>query len=135
MPKPFALRALALVLGFTTLAATAARADLRDEAVINDALIDIAIAYQIGEDCPSLAARRAAGLNMLWSLRNQAISLGYSGSEIDDYRKNRTEQRRLEAIAWERAEAMGVVRGQPETFCRVGRAQIAEGTRIGSLLR
>lgn len=130
------LAAVAVLFGFIVIAgATAARADLRDERQITEGLIATAIAYEIGDKCDSLDARLLAGVNYLWSLRRQASDLGYSDAEIDDYVDNRNEQRRLEAIARDRLRGMGAIEGQWDTYCDVGRAEIAEDSRIGRLLR
>jgi hypothetical protein len=134
--KPNLIRTLALILGFSVLAgATAARGQLSREAVITEGLIDTAIAYEIGRKCDSLQARIVQGINFLYSLKAQAAALGYSSGEINAYIENEAEKDRLEAIARERLRALGGVDGRWETYCAVGRAQIAQGTQIGRLLR
>ena len=50
------------------------------------------------------------------------------------YIDDRAEKARLEAIARERAVAMGVVEGEPETYCAVGRSEIARGSQVGRYL-
>lgn len=128
--------AVAVLFGFIVLAgATAARADLSDQRAITEGLIATAIAYEIGDKCDSLDARLVAGVNYLWSLRRLAGELGYSDAEIDAYVDDRDEQRRLEAIARDRLRALGAIPGQWETYCAVGRAEIAKDSRIGRLLR
>ena len=49
---------------------------------------------------------------------------------VDD----REEKHRLEDIARQRLRGMGAVESEPETYCAVGRAEMAKGSRIGGLL-
>lgn len=130
------LCALALVTGFAVAAGTtAALGDLRSEPTITNGLIDTAIAYEIGRKCDTLEPRIVQGINFLYALRSEAEALGYSADEINAYIENEPEKDRLEAIARERLAALGGVEGEYETYCTVGRAQIAQGTQIGRLLR
>lgn len=130
------LTALALITGAALAAgATTALGDLRNEPVITNGLIDTAIAYEIGRRCDSLEARIVQGINFLYALRAEASALGYSESEINAYIENEAEKDRLEAIARQKLASLGGVDGDWETYCAVGRAQIAEGTQIGQLLR
>lgn len=101
---------------------------------ITEGLIDTAIAYEIDRRCDSLEGRRLAGLAFLWSLEAHARSLGFSRAEIEAYIDNREEKARLEAIARERLRNMGAVEGEWESYCAVGRAEIARGSQIGRLL-
>ena len=133
--QPF-LRTIALVTGFALVAgASAVRSELSQEREITEGLINVAIAYEIGERCDDLTARRIAGINYLWSLKSKAQDLGYSNAEIDAYTENRAEQDRLEGIARQRLRDLGAVEGDWTTYCTVGRAQMAQGTVAGSLLR
>jgi len=133
--KPF-LKTIAIVTGFALMAgATAARSDLADEPTITEGLINVAIAYEIGERCDDLSARRLAGINYLFSLKSAAQELGYSNAEIDAFTDSRAEQDRLEGVARQRLRDLGAVRGEWDTYCAVGRAQIAQETVAGRLLR
>lgn len=130
------VRALALIVGFGVFAGvTAARGDLGQEPSITEGLIGVAIAYEVGEQCDSISARRLAGVNYLFQLKDAAADLGYSSAEIDAFVDNRAEQDRLEQIARQRLRDLGAVEGQPGTYCDVGRAQMAQGTIAGQLLR
>ena len=74
------------------------------------------------------------GLGFLLSLQAHARSPGFSQEEVTAYIENKAEKARLEAIALDRAIAMGVVVGEPETYCAVGRNEIARGSQIGRYL-
>ena len=130
------LLTIGLLTGFAVVAgATAARSALRDEATITEGLINVAIAYEIGERCESLSARRLAGINYLFALKAAAEGLGYTEAEIDAFIDDDAEKDRLEAIARQRLRDLGAVEGQWDTYCAVGQAQIAQNIVAGQLLR
>jgi hypothetical protein len=102
--------------------------------VVTEGLIQTAIAYEISEVCEEIDGRRLAGIAFLWSLQSEARRLGYSREAIEAFVDDDVEKDRLEGIARERLRAMGAVDGEAETYCRVGRAEIAADSRIGQLL-
>ena len=114
----------------------AARADgLSDEAEIRDALLVVGMAYEISRKCDSIDARTVTGIRTLLNLKSRARELGYSNAEIDAYVDDKAEKKRLEGIARGQLAQLGVVADDPETYCTVGRDQIAKGTGVGRLLR
>lgn len=130
------IRSLALIVGFSVASgATLVSGELAQERVITNGLIDTAIAYEIGRKCDSLEARIVQGINFLYALKAEAETLGYSSGEINAYIENEAEKDRLEGLARQRLASLGGVDGQWETYCTVGRAQMAQGTQIGRLLR
>lgn len=122
-------------LAFLIAAPATAQVPLADQTEISEGLIAAAIAYEIGDKCDSLDARLLRGIAFLNSLRDRAGELGYSRDDIAAYMDDRAEKRRLEAIARARLAEMGGVVNDWETYCAVGRAEIAAGTQIGVLLR
>ncbi len=122
----------AALLGATS---AAAQGNLRDEAEISEGLIATGMAVRIAERCDSLDARRIQGINFLFGLKERAREMGYSESQINAYLEDKAEERRLIAVAEGRLADKGAVEGQPETFCTVGRAEMAAGTQTGRLLR
>jgi hypothetical protein len=129
-------RTTVLMLGFVAFAgATAANPPLSDVSVITEGLINTAIAYEIDQRCDNLEGRMVAGVNFLWSLKAHASDLGYSDDEIKAYIDNDGEKDRLEAIARQRLRDMGAVEGEWESYCTVGRSEMAAGSQIGRLLR
>ncbi len=136
MTTPKILRGAALILGFVIAAGTtAALPALRDNATIREGLISTAIAYEIGRKCDSLEARWFRGIGYLNSLRDHAEGLGYSKAQIDAFIDDEAEKDQLEAEARARLRDMGGVKGEWETYCAVGRDEIAADTPIGQLLR
>lgn len=112
-----------------------AQTALKDVAEIRDGIIYVGMAYEISDKCDSISARLFRGLTYLHSLRSRARALGYSEAEIDAYINDEAEKDRLEAIARAQLVRLGVVPEQEESYCTVGRAQIAANTRVGWLLR
>jgi len=112
-----------------------AQTPLRDVVHVREGIINVGIAYEISEVCPSLSARLFRGIGFLNGLKSHARDLGYSRDEIDDYVNDNAEKKRLEEIARGRLFDKGAIAGQPQTYCVVGRAEMAAGSDIGRLLR
>lgn len=130
------LRPLAAVglLGLPGALAAQGLPPLGQQPSIWEGLIQTALAYEIGNKCESLEPRMLQGWAYLLSLQAAARDLGYSQEEVEDFVNDREEQRRLEAEARARLSGMGAVEGQEETYCTVGREEMAKGSRTGLLL-
>lgn len=118
-----------------SLAGAAQAAELKDEPEIRNGLLVVGMAYEISEKCGSIDARTLRGITTLLNLKSRARELGYSDDEIEAYIDNKPEKKRLEGIAREQLVQLGVTPGVEETYCTVGRDQIAKGTGVGRLLR
>lgn len=129
------LHSLTLALSLVTTPAFAVDGPLKDVAFVRDGIIVTGIAYEISEVCDSIDARTVRGALFLLSLKDHASDLGYSDAEIDTYVNDRAEKDRLEAVARQKLREMGAVEGQPETYCAVGQAEMANETPVGRLLR
>lgn len=126
---------LTIGLTFSALPARANDVPLKDVPYVSEGIIATGIAYEIGRVCPSLTARVLAGIFFLYELQSHAYDLGYSKAEVDGYINDKDEKQRLEGIARARLAAMGAVADQPETYCVVGRSEVAAQSQIGKLLR
>ena len=102
---------------------------------INSVLLQGFIADKIADTCPSIEARKLRALNELMKLRDYALKQGYKADEVRAFVESKTEKARGKAEAAEWLKKAGAVEGQPETFCKIGRDEIAKGSLIGSLLR
>ncbi len=114
--------------------AQAQAASIAEVPEITEGLIATAIAYEIGRVCGPVDGRRLQGIAFLLSLQSRARSLGFSQEEIDAYVEDEAEKARLEGIARERLTALGAVEGDEESFCAVGRTEMARGSQVGRLL-
>jgi len=133
--KKFALMALMAFGSVLPAGYLSAQTALKDVAEIRNGIIFVGMAYEISEKCDSVSARLFRGLGYLRSLRSRARDLGYSEAEIDAYINDETEKERLEGIARAQLVQLGVVPGQEDSYCAVGRSEIAANTRVGWLLR
>lgn len=123
----------ALVMGLTL--STPVRANPADVSHVTEGLIAAGMAIELGDKCDSVSVRMIRGLSFLQGLKRHLEGLGYSDAEIDAYIENDAEKARLEGIARQRLDALGVREGDPASYCRVALSQMAEGTQVGRLLR
>lgn len=128
-------RIAALVLAAAIATPAMALPGLGKEPRVTEGLINVAIAFEVSRVCPDISARRLRGINYLFSLKSTARDLGYSNAQIDAFIDNSSEKQRLEGIARTRLSRMGAKAGQPQTYCHVGRVEIAKGSDVGRLLR
>ncbi|WP_296424939.1 DUF5333 domain-containing protein [Yoonia sp.] len=135
MTKTRALVAALSLAGIALAGSLSAQTALKDVPYVRDGLIDVGMAIEISDKCSSIRARTFRGIGFLQSLKNHASALGYSDAEIEAYVDDGAEKRRLEAIAREKLAALGAVANDESSYCAVGRAQIAQGTQVGRLLR
>lgn len=126
---------LATVLSVAQAAGAVALEPLNEEKHINDSLRAAQIGDIIRKTCPTISARIVVAYTKAKELERYALDKGYGEAEIKAFVKNKAEKARIrtEAEVW-LAEA-GAVAGDAESYCRIGRDQIARQTLIGSLLR
>jgi len=112
-----------------------AKAPLRNVKAIDDNMLWVALALEISEKCGTIDARKIKGLNYLWSLKKKANALGYSDDEINAYRKSDAEKARIRARGERYVTSRGLDPKASEDLCKLGQAEIARGSTIGSLLK
>ncbi len=129
--------ALAVAVAVSPLGALAALAKegLENEKEIMHRILLGSITNEIFTKCDRIAPRRVKAFFYVIGTFNMARRLGYSQADIDRLRKDPAQQERLrrETDAW--LKARGVIPGKPETYCRVGFAEMKKKTEIGSYLR
>jgi len=101
---------------------------------INDSLRAAAIADSIRRACPSISARFIVAYRKLRELEAYARAKGYSEAEAKAFVRSGRDRARLLREARAYQQAHGVVEGRKETYCALGRAEIARGSLIGQLL-
>lgn len=101
---------------------------------INSRLMSARVADRIRTECTSLNARMVYAYGQARQLKRYAESLGYSSEQIDAFLDSRTERDRIYAAADRYLTQAGASRGDGESYCRVGRDEIARNTYIGSFL-
>ena len=113
----------------------AALPPLSQNAEITEGLIAVGMALELSDRCDGLSARTLRGVFYLNGLKNAARSAGYPDAQIDAFVDDRAERTRLEGIARDRLAALGATQGDADSYCRVGRDQIAAGSQVGRLLK
>lgn len=131
--RNFAGAALAATLTLTAMPA-AALEPLSQERYINDRLIAARIADRIRRECPSIDGRIVYAFMQARELKKYAESKGYSQAQIEAFLDSRPDKDRIYAVAEEYMAQNGVTAGDADSFCRLGREEIAKKTVTGSLL-
>jgi Family of unknown function (DUF5333) len=133
------MKRLTLTLGFAALLAAAtpvlALEPLPEERFINDSLRAGRIGDVIRNTCPTMHARMFVVLAKIEGLKSYALEKGYTRDEVEAFIKNKDQKNRLKAEAAAYLAAAGAVEGDAESYCKVGRDEIAKGSLIGELLR
>lgn len=112
-----------------------AKRPLEEVTSITDGLLWIGIADEIRKTCPNISARMFKALTRINGIHNEAKSLGYSKDEIDTFRTSDANKAEMRSRGEAYLQANGVVLDDPETYCTLGRAEIAKSSQIGTLLR
>jgi Family of unknown function (DUF5333) len=120
-----------------SLGAGAARAlpPLENNSRVMEELVAGEIAYQIQKHCPAISGRKLLAIGKLNQLASYARSLGYTDADFRALTKNGAARDKRDALVNAYLAKMGVVPGDAESYCTLGRAEIEKGTLIGSLLR
>ncbi|SIS61999.1 DUF5333 domain-containing protein [Paracoccus saliphilus] len=125
--------ALAATLALTAMPA-AALEPLSQERYINDRLIAARIADRIRRECPSIDARMIYAWSQARALKKYARGKGYSDAQIEAFLDSRPDKDRIYGVAEDYMARNGVTKGDAESYCRLGRDEIAGKTVTGSLL-
>ena len=126
--------AVAILVALVTTAAWALP-PLSENKYINDRLLAAQVGDLISKACPTISARETYALFQALKLKGYANNLGYTDAEINAFIKSPVEKKRVRDAAERYMKAKGVVEGQPETYCALGREEIARKSVTGSLLR
>ena len=138
------LRPLTLTLAAAlALSATAAPAQTQDEinarlggdAALWTGLFAVALADELRNRCEGLEARTLRATSFVFGLYNRARDYGYSRQQIRAFQTADSTEARMRAEVNAYFAANGVREGDAETYCALGRSEIAAGTQAGELLR
>lgn len=108
---------------------------LESEAHINDSLRAGRIGDVIRKNCPTIEARMFTVWVKIEQLKSYARKMGYAEPEVRAFLKDPAQKARIKAEADAWLAAQGAVPGDSESYCRIGRQEIAKGTLLGSLMR
>ena len=115
--------------------AVASPVPLEQEAHINDELRAAAAGDILRHTCPSLSARVFVFLGRVNDLQNYALSKGYSQPEVKAFLDDDAQKARVKAEAQAYLAKAGAKPGDIESYCKVGRDEIAKKTPMGQMLR
>ena len=132
--KTFAALTAALMTMGVLASPVAALEPLSQERYINDRLIAARVADRIRRECPTLDARVLYAFIQARALERYALDKGYTRQQVDAFLDDKAERQRIYAVAEDYMARNGVRKGDPESYCRLGRQEIANGTVAGSLL-
>ncbi|MGJ8584564.1 MAG: DUF5333 domain-containing protein [Marinosulfonomonas sp.] len=128
--------ALALCLAMMTGTSLAQdKLPLNQEEHIYGSLRSAAIGAMIEKRCPTISARRMLAIWKARALLSYAHGKGYSTAEVKAFVYDKAEQKRMRQSVNKYLRKKGAVRGEPETYCEIGRQEIKKGTLTGQLLR
>ena len=107
---------------------------LAQERYINDRLIAARIADRIRKECPTLGARMIYAFQQARALERYALDKGYSKAEVEAFLDSKPDRQRIYATAEDYLARNGATPGDPDSYCRVGRAEMDRRSVAGSLL-
>lgn len=113
----------------------AAQVPLNEETHINDSLRAARIGDTIRKTCPTISPRMYVVWKKARELERYALAQGYTRDEVELFLEDKAERARLKAEAADYLKKAGAVEGDAESYCKVGRDEIAKGSLIGQLLR
>lgn len=116
-------------------ASVAAQVALRDDAHITEQLLAVAIGDAIRKTCPTMSARMFTFYRKARALESYARDKGYTEEEVEAFLDSPDEKARIRGMAADYMAANGVVKGDVESYCRLGQAEIDKGSLTGSLLK
>ena len=125
----------ALTVFAMTAVSASALTPLPKEKHINYSLMSGVVADNIRKTCPSISARMFVALGKLNALKAYAIEKGYDETVVRAFLKDPKEKARVKGMAADYLKARGAVAGNPESYCTVGREEIAKKSLIGQMLR
>jgi hypothetical protein len=102
---------------------------------INDELRAGFAGDALRKTCPKIAARMMVVMGRLWDLKSYAEAQGYTADDYEAFRKDPVQKARLKAEADAYLAAAGAKPGDVESYCKVGEAEIAKDSAVGSLIR
>ncbi|MEM8980200.1 MAG: DUF5333 domain-containing protein [Pseudomonadota bacterium] len=102
---------------------------------VMDRLFAAAVGDEIRKACPTISARLFRVLREARALENWALEKGYSEKQIDAFLESRSERQKLEKRRDAYLLAAGVRSDDAQTYCSLGRDEIAKGSLIGYLLK
>ena len=134
------LTSITLCLALASGAASASAGSYKDSGLyrendINQGLLVIAVADKIRRSCDSISGRLFTARSYVNSLKDVAESRGYSEAEIDSYINDKAGKAEMRLRRNAYFESKGASNLDHDSLCVLGRAEIANQSQIGKLLK
>lgn len=129
----FAAAVTIMTTSFTTQAQ--ALPPLEDNTRVQTEFLAAAVGDAIRKNCDDISARIWRALSKARQLERYALGLGYTDDQITAMRKDPAAKARLRNMRDTYLTQNGVTVGDAESYCRLGREEIAKNTLTGWLLR
>ncbi len=104
----------------------------------NDHITESLVAAKAGDiirnTCSSISARYVVVYQKMGELEDYARAEGYTEEAVRAFLKDKAEKSRIKALAEAYLAEAGAIPGDEESYCKVGRDEIAAETLTGSLL-
>ena len=108
---------------------------LEDNPRIVHELVSGEVGYQIQKHCPSISPRYLRAMSRLNKLKAYALEAGYTEAQMEALDGNPAAKAKRDRLVGEYLAANGVTKGDAESYCRLGRAEIEKNSLTGYLLR
>lgn len=108
---------------------------IRDNQRVESGLQVVMIGDIIVNGCDELGVRRFRSTPFMLGLAREAMGLGYSRAEVEEFIDDPVERARVEAGAEAWLAQRGASRGDAASLCRIGRSEMAAESTIGRMLR
>lgn len=126
---------LSLLLGAWPATAATAKQPLSEVSRIDDQMLWVGLAIEIGERCETLGPRTLKGLGFLWDLRDEARKLGYTDDEIRAYVRSDAEKARIRGRGEDYVRSQGLDPALDADLCKLGAMEMEKGSQIGAFLK
>ncbi len=135
MTATFPLTAVLAAFALTaTASAATALPPLESNKRVMGELVAGEVGYQIQKHCPDISARKLRALGKLNELAAYARSLGYTDGDFRALSKDGAARDLRDARVNAYLAQNGVVQGDAESYCRLGREEIEKNSLTGWLL-
>ncbi|TCP58639.1 hypothetical protein EV663_11919 [Rhodovulum bhavnagarense] len=108
---------------------------LREDPHVWNSLFAAAVGDEIRRNCPTISARLFRAIRAMGALESYARDQGYSDAQIEAFLDSDEERALMRRARDAYLDKHGVRSGDAESYCRLGREEIARNTLTGSLLR
>lgn len=132
--KPVALVALIVASLATSAVAAQTPPPINEEPHIHKTLFAAAVGALILQSCSTVFPRYLRIKTKIDELEAYAHDMGYTDEDIRGFLDDKDEQKKMRRAANRYLRKHGVVKGNPETYCALGRAEIANKTLTGQVI-